>query len=279
MLALPKVDPAIFNALAWVYFIGDPLVGNQNDLVGATLTWLKAVGLICLVSWLFAWLVGGSKERIIARGEWFDYVGIIGLVLIPTNVLLRQMELMGRHRHARDRPGPAGDGAVAGLRPDDRDLDRDGPLADDPPAGRAARRDRARRRPDLAGGRPGAGPLDAARGLPALPAGRVQPVQSAHRPADLDRRPGPRAADGPDVHGLRGLPADRRAVPQRGAARAAPSAFRDRAALGPRGQPADVGALGGHHDVPAGPGVLPLVHPGTAGRRDGPALRRLADAA
>ncbi len=92
----PQINPGLFNFMAWVYFVGDPLVGNQNDLLGGVITWLKVMSLISLVGWLFAWLISGVKERLIAVGDWFDYVGIVGLALIPTNLLLRQMENMNR---------------------------------------------------------------------------------------------------------------------------------------------------------------------------------------
>ena len=92
----PQINPGLFNFMAWAYFVGDPLVGNQNDLLGGTITWLKVMSLISLVSWLFAWLISGVKERVVAVGDWFDYLGIVGLALIPTNLLLRQMETMHR---------------------------------------------------------------------------------------------------------------------------------------------------------------------------------------
>ncbi len=92
----PKADPVVLNTMAWLYFLGDPTVGSQDTLVGGALTWVKAVSLICLASWLFGWLLSGVKERVVARGQWVDYLGIAALVLTPTTVLVRVMESMQR---------------------------------------------------------------------------------------------------------------------------------------------------------------------------------------
>ncbi len=92
----PKINPVVMNTMAWLYFLGDPLVGSQDDLIGGALTWIKAVSLICLAAWLFAWLLNGMKERVVGRGDWVDYLGIAALVLTPTTVLLRVMETMQR---------------------------------------------------------------------------------------------------------------------------------------------------------------------------------------
>jgi len=78
-------------ALKWLYLWGDPTV-RTNDLMGGVLTWLKAMGLICLISWLFYWLVVGLKERVVGRGRWYDYLGLLAIILTPLFVLIRELE-------------------------------------------------------------------------------------------------------------------------------------------------------------------------------------------
>src|SRR5262245_32359889 len=68
--ALPPINPRLAVALAWIYFTGDPTVASY-DLLGATITWIKAISLICLVGWLFSWMITGIKERMVGLGEWF----------------------------------------------------------------------------------------------------------------------------------------------------------------------------------------------------------------
>ncbi|MHB1560336.1 MAG: hypothetical protein ACYC61_23035 [Isosphaeraceae bacterium] len=92
----PKVHPVVMNTMVWLYFLGDPLVGSQENLLGGALTWIKAVSLICLAAWLFGWMLVGVKERVVARGQWVDYLGIAALVLTPASVLFRVMESMQR---------------------------------------------------------------------------------------------------------------------------------------------------------------------------------------
>ena len=51
--------------------------------LGGLLTWLKAIGLLCLVGWLGSWLVTAIKERVVGRGKWYDYVAVAALILTP----------------------------------------------------------------------------------------------------------------------------------------------------------------------------------------------------
>jgi ABC-type transport system involved in multi-copper enzyme maturation permease subunit len=93
--ALPPMDPKLMVRLIWAYFLSDPLTGGR-DFLAASLTWLKSVGLICLIGWLFSWLITGIKERVVGRGEWFDYVGIVALILTPTTVMVQVLQTMNR---------------------------------------------------------------------------------------------------------------------------------------------------------------------------------------
>jgi hypothetical protein len=81
--------------LMWFYIASDPGF-RSNDLIGGMLTWIKAISLICLICWLISWLVIGIKERVIGQGQWYDYVGVMALVLTPLAVMLRVLESMNR---------------------------------------------------------------------------------------------------------------------------------------------------------------------------------------
>jgi ABC-type transport system involved in multi-copper enzyme maturation permease subunit len=95
MPALPPISRGLGIALMWIYLTGDPSVGS-SDVLGASITWAKAIGLICLLGWLFAWLITGIKERVVARGEWFDYLGIAALVLTPATVMVQVLQAAQR---------------------------------------------------------------------------------------------------------------------------------------------------------------------------------------
>ncbi len=83
------------TALKWLYLWGDPTV-RTNDLLGGVLTWLKAMGLVCLIGWLAYWLIVGLKERVVGRGRWYDYLGLLAIVLTPVCVMLREVEAAKR---------------------------------------------------------------------------------------------------------------------------------------------------------------------------------------
>ena len=79
----------------WLYLSGDPTF-TTNDLMGGVLTWLKAMSLLCLVSWVVAWMVIGLKERVLGQGRWYDYLGLAALILTPLVVMLRVLETVER---------------------------------------------------------------------------------------------------------------------------------------------------------------------------------------
>lgn len=81
--------------LMWFYIASDPNFRSE-DLIGNTLTWVKAISLLCLVCWVVSWLVRGIKERVIGQGHWSDYFGVAALVLTPLAVMLRVLESMNR---------------------------------------------------------------------------------------------------------------------------------------------------------------------------------------
>jgi hypothetical protein len=91
--APPINNPRLMYALAWLYLFSEPNAGG-GDLVGGTVTWLKAVSLICLMSWMLAWIITGIKERVVARGEWFDYLGVAALLLTPATVMVQVLQTL-----------------------------------------------------------------------------------------------------------------------------------------------------------------------------------------
>jgi hypothetical protein len=106
-LVVPKAAPAPgvpprptfnlewLNTFKWLYLSGDPTF-TTPDLMGAVLTWLKALSLICLVVWVLFWLVTGLKERVVGGGRWHDYLGIAALLLIPVTLTYRVLESVQR---------------------------------------------------------------------------------------------------------------------------------------------------------------------------------------
>jgi hypothetical protein len=92
--AFPFTREAV-SALSWLLLWSDPAV-TSNNLLGALLTWLKAISLVCLVCWVTSWLVTGVKQGRIGRGRWFDYLGLAALILTPVTVMIRVLESVKR---------------------------------------------------------------------------------------------------------------------------------------------------------------------------------------
>ena len=81
--------------MRWLFLLSDP-AATSNNLLGGLLTWLKVISLICLVCWVVSWLVIGVKQGLVARGRWFDYIGLVALILTPATVLIRVLESVKR---------------------------------------------------------------------------------------------------------------------------------------------------------------------------------------
>jgi hypothetical protein len=81
--------------LKWLYLSGDPTF-TTRDMMGGVLTWLKAISLLCLLGWIVSWLVMGFKERLIARGRWYDYLGLAGLASYLVHRVMRELETAQR---------------------------------------------------------------------------------------------------------------------------------------------------------------------------------------
>lgn len=78
-------------ALRWLFLYGD-VQFTASGLLGGWLTWVKAIGVVGLVAWTLAWLVTAIKEGYLARGRWYDYIALVGLLLIPIGRLLATLE-------------------------------------------------------------------------------------------------------------------------------------------------------------------------------------------
>src|SRR5208337_1337659 len=63
-----------------------------SGLLGGWLTWIKAVSLLCFVSWIGSWLVKAIKEGYLGRGRWYDFVALAAALMIPVTVLVRTLE-------------------------------------------------------------------------------------------------------------------------------------------------------------------------------------------
>ena len=87
----PEIPAAIRRALLWFFLAGEPSF-TLPGLMGGALTWIKAVGLLCLVGWVGSWLVTAIKERMVGRGKWYDYVAVAALIVTPLTVLVQVLQ-------------------------------------------------------------------------------------------------------------------------------------------------------------------------------------------
>jgi hypothetical protein len=81
--------------LYWFVLWSDPTM-TAGGITGGILTWLKALGLVCLVCWVASWLLSGVKQRIVGIGHWFDFFGVLALILTPVTVMIRVLESVKR---------------------------------------------------------------------------------------------------------------------------------------------------------------------------------------
>lgn len=79
------------NTLLWLFLYGEPAF-QTSGLVGGWLTWIKAISLLCFVSWIGSWLIKAIKEGYLGRGRWYDFVALAAALMIPVTVLVRTLE-------------------------------------------------------------------------------------------------------------------------------------------------------------------------------------------
>ncbi|MBV8487192.1 MAG: hypothetical protein JO161_02820, partial [Planctomycetaceae bacterium] len=79
------------KGLFWLFLYGEPAF-TPEGLLGGWLLWIRGISLLCFVSWVGSWIVTAIKERRLARGGWFDYLGLAALILIPVTMLIRTLE-------------------------------------------------------------------------------------------------------------------------------------------------------------------------------------------
>ena len=81
----------------WTVAIGDPTL-TVPAWWGGLLTWVKIVGILCLIAWVFSWVAAALRERTAGRGSWVDFVGLAGLgvglvaVVLQTRITLGLMK-------------------------------------------------------------------------------------------------------------------------------------------------------------------------------------------
>ncbi|MBV8126421.1 MAG: hypothetical protein JO114_02010, partial [Planctomycetaceae bacterium] len=79
------------NTLLWLFLYGEPAF-QTSGLLGGWLTWIKAISLLCFVSWIGSWLIKAIKEGYLGRGRWYDFVALAAALMIPVTVLVRTLE-------------------------------------------------------------------------------------------------------------------------------------------------------------------------------------------
>ncbi|MGO9597248.1 MAG: ABC transporter permease [Isosphaeraceae bacterium] len=79
------------KVLFWLFLYGEPAF-TPEGLLGGWLLWIRGISLLCFVCWVGAWIVTAIKERCVARGGWFDYVGLAAVLTIPVTMLIRTLE-------------------------------------------------------------------------------------------------------------------------------------------------------------------------------------------
>lgn len=87
----PPVSPLAVRILKWLFVLGEPNV-TVAGAIGPLMTWLKVLGLFCLLAWLVGWVVGAIRERIGIKGDWLDYAALSSLFLGVLAALLNVLQ-------------------------------------------------------------------------------------------------------------------------------------------------------------------------------------------
>ena len=77
--------------------LGEPTLTIPGPL-GALLTWIKVLSLLCLVGWVIAWVTTALKERSVARPSLLDVVALVALIGSLVPLMLSVLESTGRFR-------------------------------------------------------------------------------------------------------------------------------------------------------------------------------------
>ncbi len=91
--ATPNVWYAVLN---WLITLGEPGLTIEG-FPGAVLSWVKVVGLYCLMGWVLAWTYKAYKnQQIIGRTKILDYAALAAIGGLVCSVLLQIMQSTGR---------------------------------------------------------------------------------------------------------------------------------------------------------------------------------------
>jgi hypothetical protein len=93
--APPAIPSRLLSALLWLFAYGEPSA-TINGPWGGLLTWVKVIGLFCLLGWVAQWVVAALKERVVRRARWLDVASLVALVGGLVCVLLRVLETTKR---------------------------------------------------------------------------------------------------------------------------------------------------------------------------------------
>ncbi len=91
----PAGGGTIPNWLQWLYVWGDPSL-TITGLWGGVVTWIKVIGLFCLLGWVMSWVVAAVKASNQARLRPLDIAALVALLGAIGSVLLRSLQTGGR---------------------------------------------------------------------------------------------------------------------------------------------------------------------------------------
>ena len=91
----PALPAPLLNFLKWMFVLGEPTVTQSGALAGP-ITWMKVIGLFCLLGWASAWVVTAIKERAVRKAPWLDVLALLAVIGMMGSVLLRVLETTKR---------------------------------------------------------------------------------------------------------------------------------------------------------------------------------------
>jgi hypothetical protein len=87
----PQGPGRFLSTLLWFYVYGEPSF-TVNGFWGGPLTWIKVVGLFCLLAWVGGWAITAIKERIGKPAHWLDVVALVAILGGLGSMLMQVLE-------------------------------------------------------------------------------------------------------------------------------------------------------------------------------------------